>query len=143
MMGQPFEVISLLREPALLKALAWYREALNAGSPFYRFFSYWNSLEAVLGSAANRASFVDRKVAHFAHLWDTTFPMPSSPSRHFHELSRNAIAHVLRTGRPMIDPDADRDRRRIDSESRFLDYVARAAIQETFPHPISAGRSPS
>lgn len=136
MMGEPFEAISLRRDPPVLKSLAWYREAVNAGSPLYRFLAYWNCLEATL--ERRRAEFIDRTVPTLQHLWNTSYPFPSNPSEHFHELSRNAIAHVFRGRRQMIDPDADQDRRRLDSESRFLDDVARIAIKETFGNPLAA-----
>lgn len=46
----PPDWLSCKRNSAgLLKALGWYREGKNAGSPFYRFLAHRNALEAVYG----------------------------------------------------------------------------------------------
>lgn len=138
-MVEPPRVMSLRRDSeALLKAMAWHREGQNAGSPFYRFFAYWNSLEAALGDVDRRASFVEEKTRELLPAWGDSYPLPESPAEAFRDASRNAIAHVLRDPhKPLIDPDADADRQRLETESRFLNWLVRAAIEQEFGEPVS------
>lgn len=136
---EPCKSISLRRDSeALLKALAWHREGQNAGSPFYRFLAYWNSLEATFGDAKRRDAFVDTETPQLSTAWGESYPLPKAPAEAFREASRNAIAHVVRLpGKPVIDPDADTDRQRLETESRFLNWLVRAAIQQEFGEPVS------
>jgi hypothetical protein len=138
---EPFDWINLRRDsPAALKALGWYREGKNAGSPFYRFLAHWNALEAVFGSLRGRAEFVDRATPRLASGW-TDYALPGKPSAHFYDVSRHAIAHVIRgKSDPVIDPDLDPDRRRLDWESRFIECLVPAAVQEAFGTPVVGGR---
>jgi len=133
------KAVSLRRDSVrLLKALAWYREGQNAGSPFYRFLAFWNCLDAVFEEEAERDRFVESIFPTLASAWGD-FPLPASPAKDFREASRNAIAHVIRpSGRPVIDPDADIDRQRLQSESRFLNKLVRAAIEQEFDRPVTA-----
>jgi hypothetical protein len=140
---EPVDSISLRRDSeGLLKALGWYREGKNAGSPYYRFLAHWNALEAVCygpTSRSARAELIDRMTPALAEAW-TAYPLPESPSEHFDEASRNAIAHVFRGeggARPLIDPDADADRQRLDWESRFVEVLVPHAIREVFGEPVS------
>jgi hypothetical protein len=126
----------------LLKALGWYREGRNAESPYYRFLALWNALEAVFygpSSRDGRAEFIDRATPALADAW-TAYPLPDNPSEHFKAASRDAIAHVFRGqagALPLIDPDADADRQRLDWESRFLQTLVPSAIREVFSEPVT------
>jgi hypothetical protein len=141
MMAEPYEVIRLTREPpAVLPALAYFREGLNAGSPFYRFLAYWNCIEAVFdGNWQRRDLFVADTVPLYRARWEDWFPFPDDPVRYFWDESRNAIAHAVRGSRRSIDPDADQDRRRLDAESRFFQIIARRAIDDEFGRPVLTG----
>lgn len=143
---EPLDWISVERDEGLLKALGWYREGKNSGSPFYRFLAHWNALEAVYyGSTSRdgRAEFVDRVTPTLADAWQA-YPLPTTPSQHFHDESRHAIAHVFRGGgggSTVIDPDSDVDRQRLDWESRFLEVLVPAAITEVYGTPVTGGRA--
>jgi len=136
MLAEPYDAMSLRRDSEpLLKALAWYREGLNAGSPFHRFLAHWNCLEAAL--ADRRARFVNLAARERRWQWGS-YAIPANPADHFREASRKANAHVRRRlVPPLIDPDADEDRQRLDRESRFLEVLARTAIEAEFGHPVS------
>ncbi len=100
--GLGLDCISLRRDSeALLKALGWYREGKNAGSPYYRFLAHWNALEAVYYGPASRdgrAAFLDCATPALPDAWTAYAlpPSPPSPSEHFYEASRDAIAQVFR-----------------------------------------------
>jgi hypothetical protein len=119
-------------------------KARNSGSPYYRFLAHWNALEAVFygpTSRSGRAAFLDRVTPTAADAW-TAYPLPEKPSEHFDEASRDAIAHVFRGAgtRPLIDPDADSDRQRLDWESRFVEWLVPHAIREVFGEPVAVER---
>jgi hypothetical protein len=140
---EPPRTVSVRRDSeSLLKALGWYREGLNTGSPFYRFVAHWNCLEAALGRS-RRPQFIKDTVRKYASSW-TAYPLPTqAPEQHYRQLSRDAIAHVsLHPGKTPIDPDADPDRQRLDAESRFLQQIAREAIRQEFDQPVSVGPRP-
>jgi hypothetical protein len=143
MLAEPFKLMALRPEPALRLAIAYYREGLNAGSPFFRFLSFWNCLDAVLQIQADpspRDAFLREVAPLFKGWWDEQHPFPDDPAKAFRDDSRNAIAHVLRrTDKTMIDPDLAEDRTRLDRESHILHRLARAAIQREYPDPVSAG----
>jgi hypothetical protein len=141
MMAESYEVIRLQRNPpAVLQAIAYFREGLNAGSPFYRFMAYWNCIDATFdGDIERRSEFLRRTVPLFRGRWDDRFDFPKDPVKYFWEESRNAVAHAVRHSRRSIDPDADHDRRRLDDESRFLNLIARRAIEREFDRPVMTG----
>ena len=123
----------------LQKALGWYREGRSSESPYYRFLAHWNALEAVFfgkDSELRRAQFIDRVAPHLAASWPPDIVPATKPSDHFRDVSRDAISHVVRRRKPMIDPDADTDRRRLDSESRFVQLLVPAAIRDVFGEPV-------
>ena len=143
MMSEPFEAMAVEREPKLLLALGYFREGQNAGSPFYRFLAYWNCLDAVFAVTRNnfaaRDRFLDSEVPRFRARWDDRFGFPVQPARYFRDESRNAIAHVLRDpGSREIDPDSGEDRRRLEHESQFLQWLALEAINREYPRAITA-----
>lgn len=128
-------------------ALAYYREGLNAGSPFYRCLAFRHVLDAVFGvqhetrqkqatpEAANRDLFIDSEA-------------PSIPSyglvrsgewsAYLREEVRNAIAHVLRPTRRQVDPDHWSERKRLALDARLLKELARMAVEQHWPNAVQA-----
>jgi hypothetical protein len=145
MMTEPYEAMALRPEPLLRLAVAYYREGLSAGSPFYRFLAFWNCLDAVLEvehDASARDTFLDETAPRFKAQWDERYPFPKNPAKAFKDDSRHAIAHVLRRkGRRRIDPDLADDRVRLDREANLLRWLVREAIEQKYPHPVSAADS--
>jgi Methylamine utilization protein MauJ len=117
--------------------LAVYREGQNASSPFYRFLAFWNVLDTVFdGDESKRDAFINVEAPK------STARVPISaatPAEHFRDESRHAIAHVIRrkpTDR-VIDPDLPPDRERLDLEEDWLRELARKAILERWPTPVT------
>jgi len=141
-MMKPYEAMALRPESLLRLAIAYYREGLGAGSPFYRFLAFWNCLDAVFdveSDSSERDAFLSEAAPRFKAQWDERYPFPANPARTFAQDSRHAIAHVLRKpGRRTIDPDSAEDRVRLDREANLLRWLARDAIEQKYPHPVSA-----
>ena len=121
-------------------ALGHYREARNAGSPFYRFLAFWNALEAACGDENKRAVFV--KAVGPRHPWgEADWPRPPDLAAYLWDAGRNAIAHVLRSSRkPRVDPDLPQDRRRLEHDGWFLRGVVREAIETRWPSGVRTYR---
>src|SRR5258708_4547364 len=103
-------------EANLRVALAYFREGMNAGSPFYRFLSFWTSLDATFGitrDSTRRDAFLRSFAPDARKIWDKRFPFPDDLAVALRDDSRHAIAHVLRDrGRRHVDPDSGTDRAR-------------------------------
>ncbi len=133
--------IELRPERNVRLAVSYYREALNAGTPFYRFLAFWNSLEAALTvnqETTLRDAFINREAQHFVGRWNSArHSFPTDPATTLVRDSRNAIAHVLRGDqRCEVDPDKADDRERLDHEARLLEFPARRAIEQRYPGAI-------
>ena len=129
------ERVHLHPDPRLRVAVAVYREALSAASPFYRFLAFWNVLEAAFGGdGAKRNAFI-RRIAPTSFF---NVPILDDVAQHFRDNSRNAIAHVIRSDvtNTTIDPDLPEDRERLDMEARWLQDVARKAVLDVWPDAI-------
>jgi hypothetical protein len=142
---EPPEAIALRPEANLRLAVGYYREGLNAGSPFYRFLAFWNCLDATFSvetDSTPRDDFIRREAPRLAWRWDNArYPFPANPAADLARDSRHAVAHVLRpAGRRTIDPDLADDRARLDLEASLLKWLARSAIEQEYPHPVSVAR---
>jgi hypothetical protein len=142
---EPPDGIVVCADPNARLALACYREALNAGSPFYRFLAFWNCLDAAFNvdrDARARNSFIDANAPRFEQrAWDVRYPFPQDPAKDLEQESRHAIAHVLRQpGHRMLHPDSAADREQLHAESRLLQWLARGAIDYMFPAAVNVGR---
>ena len=139
---EPYDRMGLRPEPLLRTAAAYYREGLNAGSPFFRFLAFWNSLSAVFGDdRPRRDGFLNTEATRDRHTqWPDSLPFPDEPARAFYNDSRNAIAHVLRDpGKTTVDPDHAEDRVRIGAEANLLRWIAHRAIEAEYPQPVTVG----
>jgi hypothetical protein len=143
MMGEGHGQFAVANDSNLRTALAYHREGHNAGSPFYRFLAFWNSIDVVFNSSGrdrrDRDTFLDVTVPRFQQRWDDPDNgLPQHPAKHFRHESRHAIAHAVRDpGQTEIDPDLFNDRQRLEHESRFLGWIARAAIETRYAHPVA------
>jgi hypothetical protein len=116
--------ITLRTEANVQLAIAYYREELNAGSPFFGFLAFWNSLEATFsvpergrkgrGAAITaRNDFIRAFALNARKAWRPDIPFPTDLADALEGDSRHAIAHVLRRpGERTIDPDVSADRAR-------------------------------
>jgi len=117
-------------------ALALYREALSAGSPFYKFLSLWNVLDARFnGDEAARDSFL-RATAMGIHA--NPHGTTDDVAEYLREDSHNAIAHIIRRD-PLatsIDPDMPSDRERLELDAYWLHDLARIAVLSRWPDAV-------
>jgi hypothetical protein len=142
---EPPDEIKLGADPNLRLAVAHYREGLNAGSPFYRFLAFWNCLDATFGVVNNpspRDTFLRNVARRWTWAWPNSRPFPIDPARDLERESRHALAHVLRpSGRRTVNPDHGSDRARLDEESRWLQVIARAAIEQEYQDPVTTSHA--
>lgn len=137
--------LEVLQDDRLRLVLALYREGRSAESPFYRFLSYWNAIDAVFDTNEKTLdSFIAATPARAAG-WFHGHDVPKVGwPKHFRESNRNAIAHAVRDkpDRPVRDPDSPTDRSRLTSDARLLEKLLRSGIEErwgalaaaTLPH---------
>lgn len=128
-------------------ALSYYREGMNTSSPFYSCVAFRNVLDAVYEvehetkekavtpEAAARDAFIESEAPRFA-AWAPT--PASSWADYLRDEVRNAIAHVRRTGRREVNPDDPRERGRLLSDSRVLQGLAKAAIEQRWPCGVTS-----
>lgn len=137
-------------DPMLRLALSYYREGLNASSPFYGCLAFRNVLDVVFDvkdetankattpEAAARDAFIDSEAPRFA----TSVPIPDRTwSDYLREEVRNALQHVRRQGsRREANPDDARERVRFLADSRLLQGLARSAIERQWPEAVTLKR---
>jgi hypothetical protein len=123
-------------DPQLRVALGLYREAMSAGSPFYRFLAFWNVLDAVFnGDEAARDAFIGARATGIHAVPNAA---GTDVAKYLRQDSRHAIAHVVRD-RPQdttIDPDAPADRERLELDAYCLHDLARIAVLERWPEGV-------
>jgi hypothetical protein len=135
-------------DPVLRVALSYYREGLNASSPFYRCVAFRNVLDAVYGvehethgrsriptpEAAARDAFIDAAAAGASF---GQAPMPQKGwARYLRDEVRNALAHVKRTGRREVYPDDLPERVRLIGDARVMQRLARTAIHQRWQNAV-------
>ncbi|MEO3689953.1 methylamine utilization protein MauJ [Roseateles paludis] len=117
-------------------ALALFREARAANSPYQRFLFMWQVLEVLPGSKG--ADYVDRTLAlHRPRLRDIESPLSSldlsgkSLGNHLWDDCRSAIAHIRRDPArgATIEFDSSQDQLRIDKAGRVIEVFARDYIE--------------
>jgi hypothetical protein len=138
----PSEIV-VRAEPNVRVALAYYREGLNSGSPFYRFLSFWNCLDATFrildrGTPEDRGrmAFINSMREDVRPAWRHS-PLPADLAQALYKDSRNAVAHVLRDPHQrVVDPDRSEDRVRLRAEADVLQWIAREAIDREYPQAV-------
>jgi hypothetical protein len=122
--------------------LALNREGLNSESPFYKFLSFWNALDAAFDNdEPAMAEFLNRTAPLYAGHRSSYDDPPSDWADYLRESNRNAIAHAVRpAGRPLLDPDDPLDRERIYRDSRLLQDLVRARVRERWPSGVRIQR---
>jgi hypothetical protein len=133
--------IEVTDDERLRLVLALYREGKNSESPFYRFLSYWNALDASFDNDVKRISgFLDAEANRYSRGFD--FKMrPKSWSKYLYDSNRCAIAHAVRVpGKPVLDPDLPDDRARLDRDSQLLERLVRLAVEHRWPGPVRGKR---
>lgn len=146
--------IEVANDGRLRVALGYYREGLNAGSPFYSFLAFWNVLEAVFDvehqtvgrkttpEAEQRDIFIRRTAPRVAWASPSEQQVQGDLAAYFRDEARNALAHVIRPGRREIDPDNPSERVRLRDDSAWLRRIARAAIEERWSEGVQVVRHP-
>jgi hypothetical protein len=107
--------------------LALYKEAINARSIYYAFFSYWRIVELAIPDHDGRAEWVNYKAAQ----WEGSGRASSvNIFPYLHDHGRNSIAHVRRPDdRPApIDPDDASDSIRVRKDMELVRWLAEGAI---------------
>lgn len=143
-LADPPTAIVVGDDETLRVALAYYREGLNAASPFYRCLAYRNVLDAVFDvehevtpEASARDNFIDAIALTFANQLSIPQP-PTSWSDYVREDVRNALAHVNRQGRREINPDDPIERVRLGHDGSIVGRLARAGIEQRWPYGVRA-----
>jgi hypothetical protein len=142
-------------EEGLHIALAYYREALNASSPFYRALAFRHVLDATFNvtsetrnkqptpEAASRDAFVDAIAPPADELiirHGVVLQPETALSAHLTDEVRNAVAHVLRPNARQVHPDQWFERRRMSSDARLMQTLARKAVEQRWPQPVVVTR---
>lgn len=121
-------------------ALALYREALSAASPFYRLLAFWNVLDAVFkGDEAVRDDFLRQRATGV-----NSVPNASGDvAKYLRDDSRNAIAHVVRRdgAQTSIDADQPADRERLSQDAYSVQRLSRIAILEHWADAVGVESS--
>lgn len=133
--------VELEGDPDLRVPLAYYREGLNATSPFYRCVAFRNVLDAVFDVAdestdqsAARDQFIDQAAAAVAR--STGRSCSGRWADYLRDEVRNALAHVNRSGRREVDPDNPHERVRLREDARLLESIAEQAIRRRWPSGV-------
>jgi Methylamine utilization protein MauJ len=142
----------------LLAALAYYREGLNASSPFYRALAFRHVLDATFNvtnetrnkqptpEAVARDAFVDATAPSADALNHRFYGMAVPPGRtlsaYLTDEVRNAVAHVLRPNARQVHPDQWFERRRMALDTRVMRTLARMAVEQRWPQPVVTTSTP-
>ena len=126
------KAVHVEKDARLRVALGVYREAMSAGSPFYRFLAFWNVLDAVFdGDEAARDGFLRSKATGVHAVPNAA---GTDVAHYLREDSRNAVAHIVRgRRRTTVDPDLPADRERLDTDAYRLRDLSRLAVLERWP----------
>ncbi len=133
--------IEVTDDERLRLVLALYREGKNSESPFYRFLSFWNALDATLDNDPQRIEAFLKAEADRCTGGEYD-PPPADWHKYLYDSNRNAIAHAVRNrpGKPVLDPDLPGDRARLHRDSVLLERLLRLAIEQRWPHPVRRKR---
>ena len=139
---------------ALRLALSYFREGLNASSPFYRCVAFRNVLDAVYEveheiravpgtrqrtptkEAAARDAFIEATAAAVAGWHSMTTP-PRGWAHYLREEVRNALAHVNRRERREVNPDDPTERVRLMGDATVMQQLAKAAIEHRWTPSVT------
>jgi hypothetical protein len=127
------------KDARLRLALGLYREALNVGTPFYRFLAYWNVVDAIHGGDRAKVNAFLRKEAP---------PLAKNPARplvandvvdYLRRQVRDALAHIVPDdpAKVPIDPDLPVQRDRTHQDTRLMKDLARTAILNEWPDAVT------
>jgi Methylamine utilization protein MauJ len=141
--------VRVLRAPRLWLALAFHRDGMNSGSPFYSFLAHWNVIEVVFNvtkrqsaEARKRDAFLNAEGPRLADILPPACraTLPSNVAAYLADSSRDAIAHVIRThpSQPHLSPDDPEHLSRLTSEAEWMNALARAAIERRWPDAVTA-----
>jgi hypothetical protein len=140
--------IAAVQEKDAEVAFAYYREGLNASSPFYRCVAFRNVLDVVFSvvndtvsgtpteEARARDAFIESNATRISG-WFSRVAPPRGWPQYLREEVRNALAHVNRSGRREINPDDPTERVRINDDSTVMRHLARAAIEDRWTHAVT------
>jgi hypothetical protein len=133
--------IEVTDDERLRLVLGLYREGLNSDSPFYRFLSFWNALDAAFDhDIPCIKAFLEAEAPRRAGALDYASPPDDWPD-YLYDSGRCAIAHAIRDpGRPVLDPDLPDDRARLHRDSGLLERLVRAAVEQRWPRAVRRKR---
>jgi hypothetical protein len=111
-------------------ALALYKEGVNAGSVFYRFLNFWKIIELALKDKQKRWDWINQEMPKLGLERERVakiLAQAPNVAEYLDYSGRCAIAHVFHS--PIINPDDHSDYVRISQDVRFVEALARLAIQ--------------
>lgn len=133
--------LTVIDDDDLRLCLALFRDAFASESPFYEFLGYYKIIEVVTGSESERNRYINENADAALNEWralEGEDERPPNWADYFRDSSRNAIAHALRS-RPEavhVDPDDPSDQQRLRRDARFMQAMARKAIDQRWPEAI-------
>jgi hypothetical protein len=136
--AQPPRRIVMVDDPVLRHAMAHVREARGTQSPFYKFLAFWNALDVTFGGDEQvRDAYLRAIPTSAGGLVQPFDQAPADLAEYLRDSSRNAIAHAIRRDPSLvaIDPDAPRDRARLERDARLIEGIVEHRIHECWPHP--------
>jgi hypothetical protein len=119
-------------------ALGLYREALNVGTPFYRYLAYWNVVDAIHGGEAAKVNtFLRREAARLARQRGRSLAANEMVG-YLRRQVRDALAHIVPDdpAKAPIDPDLPVQRDRAHADANLMRDLARTAILNEWPDAV-------
>jgi hypothetical protein len=112
-------------------ALALYREALNSGSHFYGFLSYYKVIDVLFPKPLDKKGWINGAAARKSHertRVEEILQIEPDLDEFLRKERLNAIKHVLH--RPFLNPDDPKDQRSIAADVHLMKDFATMAIEE-------------
>ena len=128
----PAEVVAVA-DRSLRIVLGYYREGLNAATPFFGFLAFWNALDVACEDVDGRLSAWIRATAPgHAHLRGSDVPVPADWWVHLQNGWRNAVAHTIRDPEraPDLDPDDPVVSQVLGRDARLLEQLVQIRVRE-------------
>jgi hypothetical protein len=135
----PSELV-ITDDPRLKMVFGYYRDAMNTGSPFFKFLAFWNALEVACEDLDGRLpNWIRTTLPRYAHLRGGDEQAPDDWWEHLQNERRSAVAHAVRDpGRgPDLDPNDPADRGKLGKDARLLEQLVRIRVQQRWgDHPL-------
>lgn len=120
------------------KALAYYREGLSLGNPFYSFLGFYKAFARSLPNGRERGPWIEQALPRMTardaiSRRDELRAQGNDISEYLATQGRHAIAHAERED--IVDPDDPDDHERIHLDKPLMRYLAELAMEERLGVP--------